>query len=193
MEWLPWINAVVWILLLSNDWARWKTESGHGHDKMYGILFQEYEVKHSQWILFVIFINLQVKEIFFWCTAVDKYLDWMHFPEIWTVSNLKMWGKLGWQPPDKVFNIILTSLISIHMSTLAWKVPWMEEPGRLQSMGSLRVGHDWATSLSLFTFMHWRRKWQPTPVFLPGESQGRGSLAGCRLWGRPELDTTEVT
>ena len=40
------------------------------------------------------------------------------------------------------------------------------------------------TSLSLFTFLHWRRKWQPTPVFLPGESQGRGSLVGCRLWGR---------
>ena len=59
-----------------------------------------------------------------------------------------------------------------HSSTLAWKIPWMEEPGGLQSMGSLRVRHDWATSLSLFTFMHWRRKWQPTPVFLPGESQG---------------------
>ena len=39
----------------------------------------------------------------------------------------------------------------------------------------------------------WRRKWQPTPVFLPGESQGRGSLVGCRLWGRTESDTTEVT
>ena len=48
-----------------------------------------------------------------------------------------------------------------HSSTLAWKIPQMEEPGRLQSMGSLRVGHDLATSLSLFTFMHWRRKWQP--------------------------------
>ena len=46
--------------------------------------------------------------------------------------------------------------------------------------------------LSLFTFMHWRRQWQPTPVFLPGESQGRGSLVGC-LWGRTESDTTEVT
>ena len=57
-----------------------------------------------------------------------------------------------------------------HSSTLAWKIPWTEEPGRWQSMGSLRVGHDWTTSLSLFTFMHWRRKWQPTPVFLPGES-----------------------
>ena len=80
-----------------------------------------------------------------------------------------------------------------HSSTLAWKIPWMEEPGRLQSMGSLRVGYNWATSLSLFTFMYWRRQWQPTPVFLPGESQGRGSLVGCRLWGRTESDTTEAT
>ena len=59
-----------------------------------------------------------------------------------------------------------------HSSTLAWKIPWTEEPGRLCSMGSLRVGHDCVTSLSLFIFMLWRRKWQPTPVFLPGESQG---------------------
>ena len=66
-----------------------------------------------------------------------------------------------------------------HSSTLAWKIPWTEEPGRLQSMGSLRVGHDWATSLSLFTFMHWRRKRQPTPVFLPEESQGWGSLVAA--------------
>ena len=80
-----------------------------------------------------------------------------------------------------------------HSSTLAWKIPWMEEPGRLQSMGSLRVRHNWATSLSLFTFMHRRRKWQPTPVFLPGESQGRGSLVGCRLWGLTESDTTDGT
>ena len=70
-----------------------------------------------------------------------------------------------------------------HSSTLAWKIPWMEEPGGLQSMGSIRVGHDWAASLSLFTFMHWRRKWQPTPVFLPGESQGWGAwwAAVCRV------------
>ena len=78
-----------------------------------------------------------------------------------------------------------------HSSSLAWKIPWTEEPVRLQSM--LRVRHDWAASLSLFTLMHWRRKWQPTPVFLPGESQGWGSLVGCRLWGRRESDTTEVT
>ena len=80
-----------------------------------------------------------------------------------------------------------------HSSTLAWKIPWTEEPDRLQSMGSLGVGHDWATSLSLFAFMHWRRTWQPTPVFLPGESQGLGSPMGCRLWGRTESDTTDVT
>ena len=90
-----------------------------------------------------------------------------------------------------------------HSSTLAWKIPWTEEPGRLQSMGSLRVGslrvgslrvgHDLVTSLSLFTFMHWRRKWQPTPVFLPGQSQGQQSLVGCYLWGRTESDMTEVT
>ena len=76
---------------------------------------------------------------------------------------------------------------------LPGKIPRMEEPGRLQSMGSLRVGHDWAASLSLSTFMHWRRKWQPTPVFLPGESQGWGSLVGCRLWGRTGSDTTKAT
>ena len=80
-----------------------------------------------------------------------------------------------------------------HSSTLAWKIPWMEEPGRLQSMGSLGVGYDWVTSLYFFTFMHWRRKWQPTPVFLLEESQGRGSLVGCRLWSCAESDTTEAT
>ena len=57
------------------------------------------------------------------------------------------------------------------------------EPGGLQSMGSQRVGQDRVTSLSLFTFMHWRRKWQPAPVLLPEESQGWGSLVGCHLWG----------
>ena len=86
---------------------------------------------------------------------------------------------------------LMEKAMAPHSSTLAWKIPWTEEPGGLQSMGSLRVGHDWATSL--FTFMHWRRKWQPTPVFLPGESQGQGSLVGCRLWGHTELDTTKAT
>ena len=64
-----------------------------------------------------------------------------------------------------------------HSSTLAWKILWTEEPGKLQSLGSQRVGHDWATSLSLFTFMRWRRKWQPTRVFawrIPGTGEPGG-------------------
>ena len=83
---------------------------------------------------------------------------------------------------------MMENAMTPYSSTLAWKIPCVEEPGRLQSMGSLRVGHDWATSLSPFTFIHCRRKWQPTPVFLPGEYQGQGSLVGWLLWGRTESD-----
>ena len=80
--------------------------------------------------------------------------------------------------------------MATHSSTLAWKIPWMEEPGRLQSVRSQRVGHDWATSLSFYSFF-WRKKWQPTPVFLPGESDGWRGLVGCGLWGCKESDTTK--
>ena len=69
-----------------------------------------------------------------------------------------------------------------HSSILAWKLPWTEEPGRLQSMGSLRVGHDWVTSLSLFTFLHWRRKWQPTALFLL-ENPGDGGAWWAAVYG----------
>ena len=78
-----------------------------------------------------------------------------------------------------------------HSSTLAWKIPWMEEPGRLQSMGSRRVRHNWATSLSFLTFMHWRRKWQPTSLLLHGKSHGQRSLVGYSPWGHKESDTIE--
>ena len=78
--------------------------------------------------------------------------------------------------------------MAIHSSTLAQKIPWVEEPGRVQSMGSLS-----RTQLSNFIFTRWRKKWKPTPVFLPGESQGQENLVGCRLWGRTESDTTEAT
>ena len=84
-------------------------------------------------------------------------------------------------------------VMTTHYSPLSWKNPRTEQPGRLQSMGSLRVGHYWATLLSLFTFLNWRSKLQATPVFLPGESQGRWNLVGCWLWGCTESDTTEVT
>ena len=73
--------------------------------------------------------------------------------------------------------------MATHSSTLAWKIPWWRSLVGCSPWGREELD-DWATSLSLFTFMHWRWKWQPTPVFLPGESRGPGSLVGCRLWGR---------
>ena len=140
-----------------------------------------------------------------WCAAVHGVA------KSWT--RLSNWTELSWKQSKIIktfygvfqitFQIYFSNCSNLgnlaekamapHSSTLAWKIPWKEEPGGLQSMGSRRVGHDWATSLSLFTFMHWRRKWQPTPEFLPGESQGRGSVVGCRLWGCTESDTTEAT
>ena len=74
----------------------------------------------------------------------------------------------------------------------AWKIPWVEEPGRLQSMGSLRVRRNWATSFSLFTFLHWRRKEHPLQRSSL-ENPRDGGWVSCRLWGRTESDTTEVT
>ena len=118
-------------------------------------------------------------------TLYDLAFSPNNFEEMLKYNNLHMFVVICTNLAEKV--------MAPQSSTLAWKIPWTEEPGRLQSMGSLRVRHDWETSLSLFTFMHWRRKWQPTPVFLPGESQGQGSLVGCRLWGHTELDTTEAT
>ena len=81
--------------------------------------------------------------------------------------------------------------MATHSSTLTWKIPWMEEPGRLQSMGSLRVRHHF--TFTLFLSCIGEGNGNATPVFLPGESQGWGSLMGCRLWGHTELNTTEVT
>ena len=101
-----------------------------------------------------------------------------------------------------------------HSSILAWRFSWMEEPGGLQSVGSQRVGHDWVTKLnwcvrrwcsgkeSTWQYRRWRfdpwvrkipwrRKWQLTPVFLPGKFHGQMSLVGCSPWGPKESDTTE--
>ena len=64
-----------------------------------------------------------------------------------------------------------------------------EEPGGLPSKELHRVGHD-RRDLS---HVHWRRKCQPTPVLLPGESQGQRILVGCHLWGHPESEMTDVT
>ena len=108
--------------------------------------------------------------------------------------NLPVNPGVFWLPTFAFQSPIMTEkAMAPHSSTLAWKIPWTEEPGGLQSMGALGVGQDWVTSLSLFTFMHWRRKWQATPVFLPGESQGQGSPVGCHLWSHTESDMTEAT
>ena len=78
--------------------------------------------------------------------------------ELWAVFLLKpRCGVPNWEGWEEVAE----KAMAPHSSTLAWKFPWTGEPGRLQSMGLQRVRHDWATSLSFFTFMHWRRKWQP--------------------------------
>ena len=117
----------------------------------------------------------------------DRRLPWWLRWQKRLPTMQEIWVRfLGWEDP-------LEKEMATQSSILAWKIPWTEEAGRLQSTGLQRVRHDWVTSLSLFTFMHWRRKWQPTPVFLPGESQGWGSLVGYHLWGHTELDMTEVT
>ena len=122
---------------------------------------------------------------FFLIWRIITLQNWVGF------CQTSIWTSHSWVPLS--FSCYHDETTASHSSNLAWKIPWMEQLGRLQSMGSFRVRHDWATSHSLFTFMHWRRKWQPTPVFLPGESQGQGSLVGCHLWGHTESDTTDMT
>ena len=116
---------------------------------------------------------------------------------------------LGWED-------LLEKEMATHCSILAWKIPWMEEPGTLQSMGLQRVGHDWAGMLRLSSKgllwwlsdkesvcqckrrrrlrfspcvgkIPWRRKWQPTPVFLPEKSHGQRSLLGYSPWGHKSI------
>ena len=93
-----------------------------------------------------------------------------------------MWRRRQWHPTP----VLLPGKPHGRRSLVGCS-PW----GRSESDMTERLHFHY--SLSLFTFMHWRRKWQPTPVFLSGESQGRGSLVGYCLWGRPESDTTEAT
>ena len=80
------------------------------------------------------------------------------------------------------------------MDRRVWQVysPWGLKESNMTQQLSLTQFHISIIS-SFQLFVHWRRKWQPTPVFLTGESQGQRSLLGCRLWGHTELDTTEET
>ena len=156
--------------------------------------------------------NLKKEYIYYstWNSAQCYLAAWMKgefggewiYEYVWLSLFLFTWNYhniVNWLYPSTKLKVFFYLYIYVwekamatHSSTLAWRIPWTEGPGGLQSMGSLGVRHNWATSLSLFTLTHWRRKWQPTPVFLPGESQGWGSLVGCRLWGCTESDTTEV-
>ena len=107
------------------------------------------------------------------------HLAWLkHYPHQTAALHISI-PPGAWQPPLTLcfsefdsFVLFCAKLsekaMAPHSSTPAWKIPWTEKPGGLQSMGSWRVRYDWVTSLSLFTFMHWRRQWQPPPVFLPG-------------------------
>ena len=141
--------------------------------------FQRWSAKHPSALLMVKPLKRQPQNLKGWHRTLEPREEKLSLYLLmkqglrWTQDLCK-----GGQPSTTFWlccqlPLLLEKAMASHSSTLAWKIPWMEEPGRLQSMGSLRVGHDWVTSLSLFTFMHWRRKWQPTPVFLPGESQGR--------------------
>ena len=117
------------------------------------------------------------------CSSVGEWIS-----KLWsfqTMKNYSMPKRNEFSSHEKKWRIVICILLSesqskmaTDYSILAWRIPWTEGPGGLQSMESLGVGHDWATSLSHFTFMHWRRKWQPTPIFLPGESRGQRGLVG---------------
>ena len=154
-----------------------------------------FSLLESFWLLTVSFLAITLSDFPFlrYSILVDCMLLGTY--SFFLLSNLLVYNFSEYSHSHLYICVVsvMEKAMAPHSSALAWKIPWTEEPGGLQSMGSLRFGHDWANSLSLFTFIHWRRKWQPTPVFLPGESQGRGSLVGCHLWGHIESDTTEVT
>ena len=106
----------------------------------------------------------------------------------------RAWGLESWDNLPLLFCWKL-SLRNRVATELIFSRPWFpwDQASHLLNIVTLPVPYIAPTSLSLFTFTHWRRKWQLTPVFLPGESEGRGSLVGCRLWGRTESDPTEAT
>ena len=120
-----------------------------------------------------------------WCEELThwKRPSWCKRLKAGGKGNDRGWD--GWMASPTRWTCVLVNPLekemATHSSVLVWRIPGMGKPGGLQSMGSL------------FIFMHWRRKWQPAPVFLSGESQGWGSLVGCCLWGHTESDTTEVT
>ena len=156
------------------------------------------------------FLNIHWK---YWCWSSNTLATWCReltqWKRPWFWERLKAGGRgdnRGWDG--------ITDLMDMSLSKL-WEWWWTGKPGVLQRVAKSQTQlRDWTElnvcswSFSLFwrlsetniatpaffwLMLAWRRKWQPTPVFLPGESQGWGSLVGCRLWGRTESDTTEAT
>ena len=178
----------------SLEWE--KIFSNHISDKRLISKIYKELIQFNRFSLKIYFHTIQITHTILWFSLIyqsGEMLGWMSDK----LKSRLLYLKGAREPLSE-------KAMATHSSILAWKIPWMEEPGRLWSMGSWRVGHNWTTSLSLFTFtfhfhfslftfMHWRRKWQPTPVFLLGESQGQWSLVGCHLWGRTESDMTEAT
>ena len=152
----------------------------------------------EKFLLFYFYCSFyRMSSLFMMVTFPLLLISWHILTSLWLMlwllngfPSLTIWMGMGF---GNQCSFELEKEMATHSRVLTWKIPWMEKPGRLQSMGLLRVGHNWATSLLLFTFMHWRRKRQSTPIFLPRESQEQRSLVGCHLWGCTESDTTEVT
>ena len=117
----------------------------------------------------IFFLYLEGESVLIWMSAISRWLQLSDsLCVFWRLPGISKDLVHQWHPTP-----VLLPGNSHGWRSLEGCSPW----------GLITVGHDWATSLSLFSFMHWRRKWQPSPVFLPGESQGQGSLVGCRPWG----------
>ena len=109
--------------------------------------------------------------------------------KLWFVESQRMDSLMRWKKPKEISTFC-------ERNWLGWQVKSEQLGGPPLGMRNscvLVTSVGASVSIPVFTFMHWRRKWQPTPAFLPGESQGRGSLVGCHLRGRTEWDLTEAT
>ena len=145
-------------------------------------------------------VNKAEVDVFFWNSLALLMIQWML--AIWSLVPLPFlnpawisgnsWFTYCWSMAYRILSITLE--MAIHSSAIAWKIPWTEELGRLQSMGSQRVRHDWATSLSLLVawqnVVHWRRERQTTSVFLPWEHYEQYEKA---KWQDTERGTPQVS
>ena len=112
------------------------------------------------------------------------------FPSITVFSNESVL-RIRWQ---KYWSFSFSiSPSNEHPGLMSFRMDWVYLFAAQGILKSFLQYHSSKASILWCSAFFWRRKWQPTPVFLPGESQGRGSVAGCRLWGHTESDMTEVT